>query len=755
MSRFAPSFALALLGCLVACPSGTVVDPAPTLEIVSPSPDESYWVGDIVALRVRVSDNVDSPSDLVVRWSLDIGFQFSATPDIAGIAIGELPNLGEGTYRLVTEVEDTDGNVTERSQDLVIARLNAEPECAITSPEEGGLVAAEQPNTFTGTVTDDEDGPDARGVEGEGGGISRAEAEIAADGTWEAQVDGLEVGSRRVAAVARDRDGAECRAEVQVSVSSAPDVLITAPLSGAEVSGGGDLELRATATDYQDPEFSLAAVWASDVDGILGNSVPSSLGDVVLAGVPLSTGPHVILLEVTDLDGLVGSATVNIVVDAAPSTPGVSIAPAQPDSDDTLTVSIDEPSVDPEGGQVTYTWSWERNGTPEPFFDNFSIPASQTEPGQIWTVTVRGIDPSGGRSLPGVASATITNGPPVTTAPTIWPPAATSDTVLYCVEGNTTDPEGDPTTVEFTWEVDGSYVGTGGALSAGTAIKGETVVCIATPSALGTVGESVPSAGLIIDNAPPTAPVATIVPVAPEADDTLVCSVATGSSDPDGDTVSYLYTWYVDGQPAGFNSPTVLATSTSEGDGWMCQITPDDGTDPGPVGTVAVTIGSGVVQTLDVGTEASVYNGENTRGFWFVAPESMTITALRVPTGLTGDQNVEVVRFTGGAPPDYPASTGDFTSLYSTLGIAGGDWIATSIGVMAGDTVGVLGARGTSPLECSYESPGVYTSDIDGASVSLTRLVYQDNLSTTGGADLLSSEPAAAIGRVELEYTVP
>jgi hypothetical protein len=754
MSRNAPFLLIALL-LASGCPSVDPPDPFPELVIESPDAAGEYVVGDVIGLRVRVSDHADSPSDLDVRWTLDIGFEQSASPDITGVAIGELPNLGEGTYQLVTEVEDTDGNITDNTMAITITRVNIEPTCAITSPAEGGLVAAEQANEFTGTVADEEDGPEDLVLEIEVGGVIRAAAEIAPDGTWVASVDGLAIGSRRVTAVARDSDSGSCRTDVQVSVSSAPEVSITSPLIGAEVSGGGDLEFTGTATDYQDSEFSLIAVWTSNVDGFLGSLAPTSVGEVRLAGVALTTGQHTIELAVTDLDGLVGRASVTITVDAAPSSPVVSIVPVEPDSNDTLTVSVDEPSVDPEGGEVRYTWTWSRDGTAEPFFDDASIPSTQTAPGQLWDVVVWGVDPTGGRSLPASASTVVTNGPPSTTAPSIYPASATSDTTLYCIEGTTTDPEGDPTTVEFTWAVDGVYVGTGGALTPGTAIKGETVVCTATPSSLGSVGASVPSPGLLVDNAPPTAPVPIVAPLAPEADDTLVCSLAMSSTDPDLDTVTYSYTWWVNGAVAGLNTATVLATSTAEGDGWMCEVTPHDGTDSGPAGTYAVTIGAGVVQALDVGIEDSIYVGELTRGYWFEAPEAMTITGLRVPTSLAGDQNVEVVRFLSGNPPDYPASTGDFSSLHISLGVAGGDFIATSIGLMPGDVLGVLGGRGTSPLECSYETAGAFTSDIDGTSVVLTRLVYQDNLNTSGGADLLSSEPAGAIGRVEIEYSVP
>jgi hypothetical protein len=755
MPRFAPFVAtLPFVMLVAACPAGTPTDPAPGLRIASPVEGTEYSTGDPILLEVEVSDDVDPAATLSVRWSLDIGFSLNGTPNRRGVARGELPNLGEGTYELLTEVEDSDGNVTSDRRDVVILQRNTDPVCEITSPAPGGLVAAQQPNLFEGTASDADDSSESLIVTMEVGGVNQSEGPVSSDGAWELEVDGLEVGSVRVTAMVRDLDGGVCRADVQVSVSSAPVVTILSPLPGAFVNGGEDLDLHGITTDYQDPEFSLVAEWTSDVDGLLGTSIPTSVGAVSLLGVDLTTGTHTLTLRVTDLDGLVGGASVNVSVNAAPSRPEIRLLPAEPESDDILTVVVDTPSVDPEGGPVTHSWSWTREGVPMPFFDDLSVSSTQTTRGEEWTVEVYGVDSQGARSLPAVDSVTIANGLPVTTPPSIWPATAQTDTVLYCTEGTTTDPEGDPATVSFTWEADGVYLGSGEALGAFGASKGQTVVCIATPDDGLSTGIPVPSPGVLIDNAPPGPPTPVITPGAPLSDDTLVCAIGTGSTDADGDSVSYTYEWLTEGVSSGITGPTVLAASTTEAEGWACEVTPSDGTNLGTPGTIAVTIGAGTPQELDVGTETSVYSGPNTRGYWFQAPVSMTLTGLRVPVTLTGAQNVEVVRFSGGAPPEYPASAEDFTSLHVSTGVAGGDFIATSIGVVVGDYIGILGARGTATLEASYGAAS-YATAFDGNAVALTRLVYQDNLNATGGAVAVSSESTGAIGRIELEYSVP
>ena len=94
-------------------------------------------------------------------------------------------------------------------------------------------------------------------------------------------------------------------------------------------------------------------------------------------------------------------------------------------------------------------------------------------------------------------------------------------------------------------------------------------------------------------NSPPTAPVVGITPGSPLSNDNLVCEIITPSTDPDGDPITYSYSWYKDDvvQP-GLTSSTVHSSNTAKGETWQVVVTPNDGTDDGPSASDQVTIGN-------------------------------------------------------------------------------------------------------------------------------------------------------------------
>jgi parallel beta-helix repeat protein len=114
-------------------------------------------------------------------------------------------------------------------------------------------------------------------------------------------------------------------------------------------------------------------------------------------------------------------------------------------------------------------------------------------------------------------------------------------------------------------------------------------------------------------NRPPTAPVADVTPDNPVTTDDLTCTLTTPSTDPDNDTITYVYEWYRD-QRAGFIlmpdettvttalSDTVSSTKTAKGDVWKCIVTPNDGTEDGSSNEDQVTIGNTppTAPTIDV-----------------------------------------------------------------------------------------------------------------------------------------------------------
>ncbi len=68
-----------------------------------------------------------------------------------------------------------------------------------------------------------------------------------------------------------------------------------------------------------------------------------------------------------------------------------------------------------------------------------------------------------------------------------------------------------------------------------------------------------------------------VTPVEPTVDDRLVCEVTMEATDPDGDTVGYLYGWDVDGEASTETSSSLGPDLTDFGETWTCTATSTDG----------------------------------------------------------------------------------------------------------------------------------------------------------------------------------
>ena len=91
-------------------------------------------------------------------------------------------------------------------------------------------------------------------------------------------------------------------------------------------------------------------------------------------------------------------------------------------------------------------------------------------------------------------------------------------------------------------------------------------------------------------NSPPSAPTVVIYPAVPNHNENLLCVVEVGSSDGDGDAVSYTFTWYQDGTDSGLTAAEVEAQETNPGEVWQCKVFPSDGQVTGEYGLAEVTI---------------------------------------------------------------------------------------------------------------------------------------------------------------------
>ena len=126
--------------------------------------------------------------------------------------------------------------------------------------------------------------------------------------TWVAVLDG---GSVEV--VVTDTDGATGSASLKLEVQApnqAPACQLTEPADGASFGAVDTVTLRGTVQD----EDALDVVFASSVDGELGDADPDAKGNVELEAGPLSVGEHELSMTATDPQGESCSASVAVTV---------------------------------------------------------------------------------------------------------------------------------------------------------------------------------------------------------------------------------------------------------------------------------------------------------------------------------------------------------------------------------------------------------------------------------------------------------
>ena len=281
------------------------------------------------------------------------------------------------------------GRSAQTSVEVVLLPLPGTPQCEIKSPSDGGSSQPNQPTDLSVRITQlDEiaDGVDVQwtsSLDGDLGGSAVDES------GWSELSVQLSEGSHTLS---MDFDGGQlgvCSDSVTFALGELPVVSITSPQSGTLVNQGEGIRLEGSGTF--DSSGNGEAMWSSDLDGSL---VSSSYVSGEVSGVTiysLSAGVHTLKFTVIDSMGLSSSDTIDVTVNGVPSTPVVSIEPDPALSDDDLFVVLDSPGIDPEGSVVTHTYNWYVDdvlyGT-----DITTVPATDTEEGQEWRVTVSASD---------------------------------------------------------------------------------------------------------------------------------------------------------------------------------------------------------------------------------------------------------------------------------------------------------------------------------------------------------------------------
>lgn len=256
----------------------------------------------------------------------------------------------------------------------------------------------------------------------------------------------------------------------------------------------------------------------------------------------------------------------------------------------------------------------------------------------------------------------------------LTPTEAYTDTTLTAT-ATASDPEGDGVRLEYTWYVDGVLVaaGTDHTLSGVGAFDRDQVVSVTvTASDAAGSGTGTSNPVLILDSAP-SAPALAFLPEIPVEGEPLRCLIATPSSDPDADPITYTFAWTLQGEPflegADLMVASVVDGAAVGGDAtWTCTATPSDGTLEGPAATIETTNACGSWWYID--HDGDGY-GEPDSGTW----------ACEAPAGATADDtdcDDENPNIYPGAPEVCDGSDDDCDGVLSRMeGDPDGDgWFA-------------------------------------------------------------------------------
>ncbi len=328
---------------------------------------------------------------------------------------------------------------------------------------------------------------------------------------------------------------------------------------------------------------------------INGKPVPSMAGQARLTSPALRKHDRVRVV-VTPFDGQLAGPPATADCDVAntpPTAPVAALEPSDPASARGVAVAIRKPSADRDGDQVTYRYAWMRDGV-EDSHKGAAIPGGVLRHGEIWRVEVTpfdGEDPGEHVTLQAVVENTA---PPVPTVAVTPAAPGVGESISCDARAPDVDADREPVTLRYRWLRNDQVValGDGGSkLPPGVVRHGERWRCEAwTWDGFAESGRA--GAVATVRNSPPAAPRVAIEPDLPHRGDDLLCRIATAASDPDGDDVTYTYTWSQNGRRAqpGADPARIEASRTAKGQKWSCTATPSDGSAAGPSGTAERTV---------------------------------------------------------------------------------------------------------------------------------------------------------------------
>ena len=472
--------------------------------------------------------------------------------------------------------------------------LHNPPTVVIVEPSDGTSIFEGQPLTFRAEVTSEDPATSIRALWVSGSETMCPSVPLDESAQTVCTFPFVDAGVRTVTVTATDALGDSASATLNITVlqNAPPTLEITGPADGAVFEPGEPVSLQAKVSDAEDEASTLTVAVVSSRDGDLGfTAVPTSDGTYVAATSTLTSGSHVLVARATDPSGRSGQDDVQLLINGRPGAPEVRIDPDPALAGQKLTAQIVEEAVDPEGDVVRYTFDWYVNGRPFSSGTVVSVPAGLSVRDDLWEVVVRPYD-AYGYGADGTANVTIVNSPPRLSSISLSPISPRTDDDITATPKGWFDQDGDAEAYQIAWYVNSAIdLGeTGATYPAAKTTNGDQLVAVFAPYDAEEVGTPVVSGTVTVGDTAPTAPSVSVVPSSPEPGDGLFCDLTVPSTDADGDSISYTYTWYKNGVLTTLTGDTVSGAETEHGDTWECRVVADDGSATSGYGSDSVMV---------------------------------------------------------------------------------------------------------------------------------------------------------------------
>ena len=485
--------------------------------------------------------------------------------------------------------------------DNSVKTVNSMPEVSITSHSDGVVLLEGYTETFRGLVTDNNHPAEelvARWYSGDEPLCDAAAPE--SDGLVQCVVEVTE-GMSEVRLQVQDPLNAAGVAAISIVVEATepPSAEIISPSPSDTYYSNQLILFSAIIQDAEDAPEDLTYAWTSSLDGDLPITVqPESSGELQQY-LGLSPGQHAITLSVSDSSNKTTTETVAIIVGGENQAPSCGIDAPVDGTVYTIgqAISFSGTAIDADINNTDLSIRW--TSSIDGLFDETTA-NSDGSLGFVYnglsvgnhTIQLQVEDEVGELCQDSVL---LTVGTPPNLSlqsPQDGALYLTGEAILF--QGTVTDSEDIASDIALSWtssqEGEFSTIPSDSSgnisLSYSNLSPGPHSIIVTATDTSGLTD----SVSLSLDiNTPPTAPTVTISPNPAYTTNTIQVSVG-GSSDADGDPVTYSYAWTQNGLVTSYSSTSVPSSATAVGEVWAIRVTPNDGYSDGPFSEQSIVI---------------------------------------------------------------------------------------------------------------------------------------------------------------------